>query len=276
MRIKMSREADYGNWVPAAMMKTLWSATAAMCVVTLLLCILLNNKVPGIIMLIVTVAALCMTIYMQRCRYLFDFNGGGVMGDVHQFLIDHFPWESSRKEMGVSDGSGLILDIGCGAAALTNRVATAYPNSRMISMDYWGTEWSYAKDQCEKNAKLENVADRIAFQKGDAAKLDFEDAKFDGAVSNFVFHEVRSAKDKRDVVREALRVIKPDGAFAFQDMFGQKQVYGNMEEFIRTLQEENMVREIHYIDCIEKKIPIPAFVTAPWMIKDAGLIYGIR
>ena len=94
MRIKMSREADYGNWVPAAMMKTLWSATAAMCVVTLLLFILLNNKVPGIIMLIVTVAALCMTIYMQRCRYLFDFNGGGVMGDVHQFLIDHFPWES--------------------------------------------------------------------------------------------------------------------------------------------------------------------------------------
>ena len=36
-------------------------------------------------------------------------------------------------------------------------------------------------------------------------------------MSNFVFHEVRSAKDKRDVVREALRVIKPRGAFAFQE-----------------------------------------------------------
>ena len=31
-------------------------------------------------------------------------------------------------------------------------------------------------------------------------------------------------------LREALRVIKPGGAFAFQDMFRQKQVYGDMEE----------------------------------------------
>ena len=198
------------------------------------------------------------------------------MGDVHQFLVDHFPWQESRKEQGVTDGSGLILDIGCGAAALTNRVAKTYPNTKMISMDYWGSEWSYAKEQCEKNAKLEGVGDRIVFQKGDAAKLDFDDGVFDGAVSNFVFHEVRSAKDKRDVVREALRVIKQGGAFAFQDMFGQKQVYGDMEEFLELLQREQLVREIHYIKNIEREIPIPSFATAPWMIKNAGLIYGIR
>ena len=56
--MKMSKEADYGNWVPAA--------------------------------------ALAMTLYMQRCRQLFDFGSGGVMGDIHQFLVDHFPWEESR------------------------------------------------------------------------------------------------------------------------------------------------------------------------------------
>ena len=143
-------------------------------------------------------------------------------------------------------------------------------------MDYWGAEWSYAKEQCEKNAAAEGVSDRVSFQKGDAAKLEFEDGKFDGAVSNFVFHEVRSAKDKRDVVREALRVVKPGGAFAFQDMFGQKQVYGDMEEFTEELRKEGMVKEIHYIPHVEKKAAVPAFVTAPWMIKDAGLIYGIR
>lgn len=274
--MKMSKEADYGNWVPTAMMKILWCATTVLIVATVLLLALLKTKIPGIVLLVITLMALCMTVYMQICRRKFDFNGGGVMGDVHQFLVDHFPWEKSRNEQGVADGSGLLLDIGCGAAALTNRVAKTYPNARITGIDFWGAEWSYAKEQCEKNSKLEGVDERVTFQKGDAAKLDFEDATFDGAVSNFVFHEVRSAKDKRDVVREALRVIKPGGAFAFQDMFGQKQVYGDMEEFTDMLRKEQIVSEIHYIAKIEKEIPLPAFVTAPWMIKDAGLIYGIK
>ena len=134
-----------------------------------------------------------------------------------------------------------------------------YPNTRIIGIDFWGAEWSYAKELCEKNSKLEDVDERVTFQKGDAAKLDFEDATFDGAVSNFVFHEVRSAKDKRDVVREALRVIKPGGAFAFQDMFGQKAVYGDIADFIDLLRKEHIVSEIHYIAKIEKEIPLPDF-----------------
>ena len=93
-------------------------------------------------------------------------------------------------------------------------------------MDYWGAEWSYAKDQCEKNARAEGVADRVIFQKGDAAHLDFPDGTFDAAVSNFVFHEVRSEKDKRKIVREALRVVKKGGSFAFQDLFSQESCTG--------------------------------------------------
>ena len=279
--MKMSKDANYGNWVPAAMMKTLWGATAVLCSVTVALLILCRRQiwlsaVPGIIGIVLTAAALCFTLYMQKCRNAFDFQGGGVMGDVHQFLVDHFPWEESRKAAGVTDGCGLILDIGCGAAALTNRVAKTYPNARLIGMDYWGAEWSYDKEQCERNAAAEGVSDRVSFQKGDAAKLDFDDAVFDGAVSNFVFHEVRSANDKRDVVREALRVVKPGGAFAFQDMFGQKKIYGDMEAFMKALQAEGLAREIHYIANIEKLASVPSYIHTPWMVKDAGLLYGIR
>ena len=132
----------------------------------------------------------------------------------------------------------------------------------------------YAKEQCERNARIEGVADQITFWKGDAAKLDFPDGTFDAAVSNFVFHEVRSAKDKRDVVKEALRVVKKGGVFSFQDMFSQKALYGDMDEFVRILKAEG-ISEVHYIGNLEKKLGfIPGFVTTPWMISGMGILYG--
>lgn len=121
---------------------------------------------------------------------------------------------------------------------------------------------------------FERLHDRVTFQKGDAAKLDFADGTFDAAVSNFVFHEVHSAKDKRDVVREALRVLKKGGAFSFQDMFSQEALYGDMDAFVKQLKAEG-ISEIHYIGNLEKKLDaIPGYVTTPWMISGMGIIYG--
>ena len=183
---------------------------------------------------------------------------------MHEHLVEHLDW----------DGEGTLLDIGCGAAALTVRCAKAFPKAQITATDYWGAEWNYAKEQCENNARIEGVVERITFQKGDAAKMDFPDETFDAAVSNFVFHEVRSAKDKRDVVREALRVVKKGGAFSFQDMFSQKALYGDMEQFVQMLREEG-ISEVHYIGNLEEKLDfIPGFVTAPGMIKGMGIIYG--
>ncbi len=194
------------------------------------------------------------------------------MAEIHQFLVDHFPWTEAVGPQ----GKGRILDIGCGAAALTNRVAKTFPEAELVGMDYWGAEWSYAKEQCEKNASLEGVADRVSFQKGDAAKLDFADESFDGAVSNFVFHEVKTAPDKREVVREALRVVRRGGAFAFQDLFDQKSLYGDIQVLLEELQKDGTVKEIHYIPHVEKQDFVPGFVQAPWMIQGVGLLYGIR
>ena len=187
-----------------------------------------------------------------------------MMAGVHQHLVDHLDW----------DGKGELLDIGCGAAALTVRCAKAFLEAEITAMDYWGAEWNYAKEQCENNARLEGVANRITFQKGDAAKMEFETETFDAAVSNFVFHEVRTAKDKRDVVKEALRVVKKGGVFSFQDMFSQKALYGDMDEFVRELKAEG-VSEVHYIGNLEKKLDfIPGYVKTPWMISGMGILYG--
>lgn len=95
-------------------------------------------------------------------------------------------------------------------------------------------------------------------------------------MSNFVFHEVRTQPDKRLVVKEALRVVKKGGAFSFHDMFEQKQLYGNMDEFINELKKEG-ITEIHYEAHTENLSFIPRVVKlAPWMLKDMGIIYGVK
>lgn len=256
-------QTDYGNWVPAAMMKVCGVLTGVLLVLELAGILLLRNMVMSVLTGILFFIVLVFTLYMWRCRNIFDFKKGGLMGEIHEYLVKHLPW----------DGQGKLLDIGCGAGALTIRCAKRFSEAELTGMDYWGAEWSYAKEQCERNARIEGVSDRVHFQKGDAAKLEFAEGTFDAAVSNFVFHEVRTQPDKRKVVKEALRIVKKGGAFSFQDLFAQKQLYGDMEEFLEELRREG-IQEIHYIPNVEKQGFIPKFVQAPWMLCGMGLIYG--
>ena len=260
----MNEKANYGNWVPEKALYMLFGAAVLLGVIAVLAQTVLDKPVVTAVSGVLCVVALVMAVYMLICHETFAFGKGNMMAGVHEHLVEHLDW----------NGEGRLLDIGCGAAALTVRCAKAFPKAQITAMDYWGAEWNYAKEQCEKNAQIEGVADRTSFQKGDAAKLDFPDESFDAAVSNFVFHEVRTAKDKRDVVREALRVVKKGGVFSFQDMFSQKALYGDMEQFVRELKAEG-ISEVHYIGNLEKKLDfIPGVVTTPWMISGMGIIYG--
>ena len=181
----MNEKANYGNWVPEKALYMLFGAVIVLGVIAVAVQVALSEMVIAIIVGVLCILTLVMAIYMLICHEAFAFGKGNMMAGVHEHLIKHLDW----------DGEGKLLDIGCGAAALTVHCAKAFPKAQITAMDHWGVEWNYAKEQCEKNAKIEGVADHIAFQKGDAAKLDFPDETFDAVVSNFVFHEVRTAKD---------------------------------------------------------------------------------
>lgn len=274
------KKPNYGNWVPAVLMWVMLGACALLLLATILLAVLTPLKWLATIVGIAAAAVLVFAGYMGLCRYIFAHGGtgdslpnrenyirldgyDGVMGRVHHFLVEHLDW----------DGQGELLDIGCGSGALTIRCAKKYPAAKLTGMDYWSWEWSYAREQCEHNAAAEGVNDRLTFIKGDASQLDFADERFDAAVSNFVFHEVKSQPDKPELIKEALRVIRRGGVFAFQDLFCQKKLYGDMDVLIREL-EASGIQEIHFIPAVEKLGFVPKFVQTPWMLHGIGLLYG--
>jgi ubiquinone/menaquinone biosynthesis C-methylase UbiE len=132
--------------------------------------------------------------------------------------------------------------------------------------------WEYSKSLCERNAKIEGVAQRVRFQKASASDLPFEDECFDVAVSNLVFHEVRDTKDKREVIREALRVVKKGGRFAFQDLFLLKRVYGKTDDLLATVRSWGITK-IEFVKTADSAF-IPRMLKLPFMVGTIGILYG--
>ena len=50
------------------------------------------------------------------------------MGRVHEYVANHLSW----------DGRGRLLDVGCGAGALTIRCAKKFPEACCVGIAYWG------------------------------------------------------------------------------------------------------------------------------------------
>ena len=105
-------------------------------------------------------------------------------------------------------------------------------------------------------------------------RIPFEDGFFDAAVSNFVFHEVNDAKDKRELIREALRVIRKSGSFAFQDLFLVKGLYGEVDDLLETIRDWG-IDEVSFIDTSVSDF-IPRALKLPFMTGKIGIIYGTK
>lgn len=261
----MKDKIEYANWISkkipivGGILTILLGAGAA-------LSLILAEQVTISFFVLLVLAIVCCadTIYMAAARTALSYRGGKVQSKVLDnvlFYLDVLHW----------NGTGKLLDIGCGSGAMSIKAAKKYPSAAVIGMDYWGAEWDYSKTLCENNARMEGVTNRVHFQKGDAANLDFADASFDAEISNFVFHEVRSQPDKLALIREALRALKPGGVFVFEDIFFAKSHYGNIEDFVKQLSP--YVAEIHFIDTRHPDFA-PRFLNTPFVLGQMGLIYG--
>ena len=170
------------------------------------------------------------------------------------------------------DGEGKALDIGCGNGPLTISMAKKYPQAEAIGIDYWGTAWEYSKSVCDRNAEIEGVTGQVAFEKASASSLPFDDETFNLVVSNLVFHEVRNVRDKRELIKEALRVLKEGGGFAFQDLFLWKMVYGDVADLLETIRSWGIER-VEFVDTSNSEF-IPQALKLPFMVGTVGILYG--
>ncbi len=110
------------------------------------------------------------------------------------------------------------------------------------------------------------------FIQGDAAALEFANDIFDGAVSNLTFHEVKSVADKKSVLQEALRVIKPGGTFVFVDYFYDEKYYGNPIELETFLRNRTFTK--YQFQPLQEMIAIPLLLRHPKILGKVGMICG--
>jgi SAM-dependent methyltransferase len=261
--MKTNNQPQYGNWV-ATRLIIMFAVLAVLCIGgETLLCLFTQGQLAmKILFAIPGVFVLAAIAYFCYARRMFSPEGGDIQNKVLDLLVSHIEW----------DGQGSALDIGCGSGALTIKVSQRYPVAGVTGLDVWGVKWGYGKAQCEGNAALEGVGERTMFVHGSADHLPFRDGTFDLVVSNMTFHEVKPVADKLDLVREALRVVKPGGKFVFQDLFLIKSYFGTPEALIAAVEAaggtEVRFEPTHNAPFIPKPLKLS------FMLGTAGVLWG--
>jgi len=246
-------KANYGNWVSAKLVY----------IPGVIALLFLGFSIILPALLIGSLIFFLPFVYFACARHRFSTGGGNIQTKVQDLLLDHITgW----------DGAGKVLDIGCGNGPLTIEIAKRYPQAEAIGIDYWGTAWEYSKSVCDRNAEIEGVAGRVAFQSASASSLPFDDEAFGLVVSNLVFHEVRNVKDKKKLIKEALRVVTNGGSFVFQDLFLWKRVYGDIDDLLEIIRSWG-IEKVEFVNTSDSGF-IPKPLKLPFMLGTVGILYG--
>jgi SAM-dependent methyltransferase len=207
---------------------------------------------------------LVIALYFAAARYMFSPMGGNIQDKVQELLLSNVDW----------DGSGKALDIGCGNGPLSVKLACKYPQAQVLGVDSWGGNWDYSLQVCRRNAELSGVADRVSFKQVEVSSLPFEDDSFDLVVSNLVFHEVREAADKRQPIREALRVLKPGGQLVLQDLFLLQPYFGTPDELMESLRGWG-ADQVEFMRTCDEPF-IPGWLKLPFMLGTIAILRGVK
>lgn len=146
-----------------------------------------------------------------------------------------------REAFGTSDGKGLrFLELAAGTGRTTRFVSLAFPKAKIVTLDLSAP---YLK---EAQRRLKD-RERVDFVQGDATAVPFQDGHFDAVYSVFLFHELPE-EERRRVMNESLRVLKPGGVMGLVDSIQ----LGDAPQFEKLLPDfPRMYHEPYYRNYIE-------------------------
>jgi ubiquinone/menaquinone biosynthesis C-methylase UbiE len=115
-----------------------------------------------------------------------------------------------KRQFTNHDGRGLhFLELGSGTGSATQSVARCFPEAKITCLDLSHPYTKHARRQLD-------AFERVDCVQGDAATLDFGDARFDAVYSVFLFHELPMPV-REQVLTETIRVLRPGGLIALVD-----------------------------------------------------------
>ncbi len=133
---------------------------------------------------------------------------------------------------GLAETDATLVDIGAGTGTVAVAALRRWPGMRVIGVDPANRllEWAVA------DAREAGVADRLSVMVGEAAALPLPDASVDIATSTFVLQLI---PERLAGVREAFRVLRPDGVLAHltwcadEDPFEPEDVFDDALDALR-------------------------------------------
>jgi ubiquinone/menaquinone biosynthesis C-methylase UbiE len=253
----MKEQVHYSTWIRMNKIVTLWVLAVVFLGIGFGLFVtvwLALAFVPG---LLFTYIALIVTLtHVQLSE-----PGGDYQNKIHELIL-------ARKIQ-----TGETVDIGCGNGSLLIKSAKADRQSHHVGIDYWGNDWQYSLEQCQTNARLEGV-NNVEFIKGTAARTGFADRRFSCVLSCLTFHEVRDESDKLNIIREALRIVKPGGYYAFLDLFEDQHFYPSLGDVRSTIEQSGCTITID--KSLSELMALPFPLNGKKALRYARLIAGIR
>lgn len=162
-------------------------------------------------------------------------------------------------EILILKGDENVLDVGCGLGKMTIGVAKHLTTGTVVGVDIWDKMEirGNSPNRALENAKIEGVANRVRFERGNVLELKFSDDSFDFVTCASVLNNLEDKDLKTKALKEIKRVLRPGGSlllleplrnlqnFFLFTPFGFPSLW-NKEKWL-TILKETEFREVKFV-----------------------------